>query len=153
MTGFAQGSDWEACSGRRIWPSLLCAGLGVLTLSACAAKGVDLAQADVDKSLYTSNVAADPKASEPERVSDEATIRNAVSAADIQGMSGTALAWANTETGSRGAITALDEHQEQGRLCRRFTTSRESYDGVALFKGEACKAQSGDWRMLDFKPL
>ncbi|MBE7184873.1 MAG: hypothetical protein INR68_10740 [Methylobacterium mesophilicum] len=125
----------------------------VAALAGCASKGADLAKAEVDRTLYTSEVQPDAKASEPERISDEATIRNAVSAADVETQGAKELAWANSETGSRGAITALAESQVQGQLCRRFTTSRESYDGVALYQGEACKQQSGDWRLQNFKPL
>jgi surface antigen len=134
---------------------LAAAGLGAAVLAAgCASKSAGLPAAETDRSLYTSNIQTDPKRDAPERVSDENTIRNAVSAADVAlAADGQPMAWANSDTGSRGAITALDEYQDQGRLCRRFTTSRESFDGVALFQGEACKAQSGDWRMRDFKPL
>lgn len=130
-------------------------GLGsMVLLAACSSKQAALSSAELDRSLYTSNVETDPKRDAPERVSDENTIRNAVSAADVAlAANGQPMAWANSDTGSRGAITALDEYQDQGRLCRRFTTSRESFDGVALYQGEACKAQAGDWRMKDFKPL
>ncbi|MCO6048529.1 RT0821/Lpp0805 family surface protein [Mesorhizobium sp. RP14(2022)] len=127
--------------------------VAVAALTGCASKGADLKTAEVDRTLYTSEVKPDAKASEPERISDEATIRNAVSAADVQTQGTQELAWANSETGSRGAITAMAEHQNGDQLCRRFTTSRESYDGVALYQGEACKQQSGDWRLQNFKPL
>ncbi|PZO78926.1 MAG: hypothetical protein DI629_10995 [Mesorhizobium amorphae] len=127
---------------------------GLVALAGCSSKQAALQSAELDRSLYTSTTQTDPKRDAPERVSDENTIRNAVSAADVAlAANGQPMAWANSDTGSRGAITALDEYQDQGRLCRRFTTSRESFDGVALFQGEACKAQAGDWRMKDFKPL
>lgn len=41
----------------------------------------------------------------------------------------------------------LAEDKAGGRLCRRFTTTRESFDGVALFVGEACMAGYGAWRL------
>ena len=45
------------------------------------------------------------------------------------------------------------EKQEDGLLCRKFTASRESFDGVALYAGDACKGERGAWFMRTFKPL
>ena len=67
-------------------------------------------------------------------------------------MKGQPIPWANAETGSRGAITALVESKERGVLCREFAVSRESFDGVGLFRGEVCAAGSGTWQMLSFAP-
>ena len=88
-----------------------------------------------------------------DRTSDQTTIGNAVSSADIEQLGGQAVPWANTGTGSRGSITELVELKETGQTCRRFTASRESFDGVALFKGEVCLAGAGAWRVQDFKAL
>ena len=52
-----------------------------------------------------------------------------------------------------GSTTTLAEHKDKGALCRRFTTSRESYDGVALYRGEVCMAGPGAWRMESFEAL
>ena len=60
------------------------------------------------------------------------------------------LPWANADTGSRGAISSLVEEKAAGVLCRRFTTSRESFDGVALYNGQACMVAPGVWRMERF---
>lgn len=123
--------------------------LALLALPGCTMSGAN--EPAVDAALVTSDVAGEPAA--PEALSDQATIRDAVTSADL-GEGARELAWANADTGSRGAITALaEERRGNGQLCRSFTTSRESYDGVALYQGEACKAQSGPWRMLDFKAL
>ena len=51
------------------------------------------------------------------------------------------------------SITELAEYRDDSLLCRRFTTTRESFDGVRLFKGEACMAVAGGWRMLAFDAL
>ena len=48
------------------------------------------------------------------RVSDEATIRNAVSSADPEQAKLQPLAWANADTGSRGAISSMLEKKENG---------------------------------------
>ncbi|TIV92094.1 MAG: hypothetical protein E5V74_27295, partial [Mesorhizobium sp.] len=52
-----------------------------------------------------------------------------------------------------GAITELVELKDGGLTCRRFSATRESFDGVALYKGELCLAEAGGWRMQEFKAL
>lgn len=127
--------------------------LVALPLAACGAGGFSLEQAEVDRTILTSSTPAAASPIDQDRASDQATIRNAVSSADIQELGGQAVPWANSETGSRGSITELAESRDNGQLCRRFTASRESFDGVALFKGEVCLAGAGAWRMQDFKAL
>ncbi|MEO5758049.1 MAG: RT0821/Lpp0805 family surface protein [Mesorhizobium sp.] len=125
----------------------------VLPLAACGAGGFSLEKAEVDRSILTSGTPASAAPVDANRASDQTTIRNAVSSADIQELGGQAVPWANSDTGSRGSITELAESKDRGQVCRRFTASRESFDGVALFKGEACLAGAGAWRMQDFKAL
>jgi len=125
--------------------------LAPLLLGACSSTVDSLGVSGVDTASVTG--AANLAPQEPEKLSDQATIRDAVSSADLEVAGGNPLAWANAETGSRGAITALNERRAGGKLCRSFTTSRESYDGVAMYAGEACQTERGPWRMLNFKPL
>jgi surface antigen len=127
--------------------------LVALPLAACGAGGFSLEQAEVDRTILTSSTPAAASPIDQDRASDQVTIRNAVSSADIQELGGQAVPWANSDTGSRGSITELAESRDNGQLCRRFTASRESFDGVALFKGEVCLAGAGAWRMQDFKAL
>jgi len=122
-----------------------------MLLAGCGAGGFSLQKAEVDRSLVTSSTPASATPIDSDRASDQTTIRNAVSSADIQELGGQAVPWANSGTGSRGSITELAEFKDRGQLCRRFTASRESFDGVALFKGEACLASAGVWLMQDFK--
>jgi hypothetical protein len=126
--------------------------IAALPLAGCASGGFDLSKADVDQSSLTGAL---PNAGAPDavRVSDEATIRNAVSSADPEQAKVQPLAWANADTGSRGAISSLLEKKENGVLCREFTASRESFDGVALYSGDACQGDRGNWFMRSFKPL
>lgn len=126
---------------------------GLALLCGCAAGGFSLEKAEVDQSLITGTVPANTQASADfERTSDEATIRNAVSSVDIETLGSTPVQWANAATGSRGAINNLIEHRQNGSLCRKFTASRESFDGVGLYNGEICMAGPGAWRMLAFQP-
>jgi hypothetical protein len=126
----------------------------MLPLCACASGGFSLEKAEIDQTILTGDVSQrGAPIADPERLSDEATIRNAVSSADIEGLNGVPLPWANAGTGSRGTITALAEHKDRGALCRRFTTSRESFDGISLYQGEVCMVAPGAWRMESFKAL
>lgn len=142
----------------RLWqgprPSAVLAVLaGLVLLGGCAAGGFSLEKASVDPSLITGTVPAQAEAAaDPERRSDEATIRNAVSSADLETLGSAPVQWANAVTGSRGAINNLVEHRQNGALCRKFTASRESFDGVGLYTGEVCMAAPGAWRMLAFQP-
>ncbi len=128
--------------------------VAVAALSACGAGGFKLSKVDADRSIVTSSVPAS-EGGQPDRtrVSDETTIRNAVSSASVQEVAARPLAWTNAETESRGAITALRETRENGRICRSFMASRESYDGVQLYSGEACAAGDGLWLMRSFRAL
>lgn len=123
---------------------------GFFLLCGCGIGGFSLEKADVDRSVVTSSVASPASPGDPTLAADQATIRNAVSSADIETLAGKELAWANAETGSRGTILKLAEDKTTGRLCRRFTATRESFDGVALFRGEACMVGTGAWRIENF---
>jgi 17 kDa outer membrane surface antigen len=124
-----------------------------LPLAACGAGGFSMEKAEVDRSILTSSTPAVAVPMDSDHASDQTTIGNAVSSADVEKLAGQAVAWANAGTGSRGSITGLVESKDNGQTCRRFTASRESFDGVALFKGEVCLAGAGGWRMQDFKAL
>ena len=134
------------------WRAAALLFVAALALQACASRGIESATADIDQATQTGALPAG-QAPDPTQVSDETTIRNAVSAADPEAAKINPLAWANAETGSRGAISEMLEREEGGTLCRQFKASREAFDGVALFAGDACKGDRGVWYMRDFKPL
>ncbi|MBZ9894847.1 MULTISPECIES: RT0821/Lpp0805 family surface protein [unclassified Mesorhizobium] len=124
-----------------------------LPLAACGAGGFSLQKAEVDRSILTGSISAPAASADSDRDSDQTTIGNAVSSADIEQLGGQAVPWANAGTGSRGSITELAELKDGGQTCRRFKASRESFDGVAMFAGELCLASAGGWRMQDFRAL
>lgn len=126
---------------------------GILALAGCGAGGFSLEKAEVDRSLVTSSVAAGQTSGSDGIEADQATIRNAVSSADVEQLAGKEIAWANADTGARGSITQLTEARRGGRLCRSFAGSRESFDGVAMFEGQACLVGQGAWRLETFKAL
>ena len=128
-----------------------CALAAALALCGCGAGGFSLEKAEVDRSLLTASVSNAAPAADAGMAADQATIRNAVSSADIEEQAGKPLAWANPETGARGTITGLAQTKDNGRICRSFGGSRERFDGVAMFKGEACMAGTDLWQIEGFK--
>jgi len=130
------------------------AALVAAALGGCASGGFSLSKADIDPSILTGSTAdATPSTIDADTRQDELTIRNAVSAADIDGLAGSPVPWANSETGSRGAISSLVEERDGGQTCRRFTTSRERFDGVSQYRGEACMVAPGVWAIQSLTAL
>jgi hypothetical protein len=84
-------------------------------------------------------------------MSDETTIRNAVSSANLDGVSNGRLTWANSQTGSRGEVFGVVEYMDETRLCRRFGVSRESFQGISLYRGEVCMSIAGEWWVRTFE--
>ncbi len=119
-------------------------------LTACGG-GMGLRQVEADTTILTSAVTPAVPASDSQAISDQTTIRNAVSSANVEELRGQALSWANAETQSRGAIFEVHEVREKAVLCRKFRTSRESFEGVALYAGETCLGRDGAWYMRSFK--
>ena len=154
MSRIAQAFDsgqWSVIASASAKAALLTLAL---PLAACGAGGFSLQKAEIDRSIITSSApssSAVPAASDQD--SDQTTIGNAVSSADIKELGGQAVPWANAGTGSRGAITELVELKDGGLTCRRFSATRESFDGVALYKGELCLAEAGGWHMQEFEAL
>ncbi|MDP3898375.1 MAG: RT0821/Lpp0805 family surface protein [Mesorhizobium sp.] len=121
------------------------------TVSGCAGGGFGLRKAEADPTILTGALPpASDGVADSQRISDQATVRNAISSANIEDLNGAPIAWANVDTGSRGTIYGVSERREGGVLCRRFTASRESFQGISLYRGEACAAGDGAWWMRSF---
>jgi surface antigen len=124
-----------------------------LVLSACAGRG-GIETLAADPTLVTGSAQQVAGATDETTMSDEKTIRDAVSSANIESLGANPLAWANAYTGSRGTVTALSEHKlDDGRVCRKFSTTRESFDGVGVYNGETCTASANNWFMRAFSRL
>lgn len=133
----------------------LTAKAGVMTLMISATlcltgcMGLDVLGGGVDKSISTSTVANQKN---PETVSDEMTVSNAVTSADVSKLAGKPLPWANASTGSAGVITAIAEQTGGANtVCRTFQTTRHSYRGIASFSGQTCLRDDGRWQLLSFQ--
>jgi surface antigen len=126
--------------------------ISLLVLPACGVGGT-LSKADADPSLVTGAVPVAQSVADTTETSDANTVRNAISAAVLDGTGSVPLAWANRETGSRGTVSGIAETDQDGLVCRKFETSRESFEGIALYKGNTCLGADGQWSMLEFAPL
>ena len=139
--------------GRRVflWLSLTAA----LPLAACGTHGFSIEDAVADRSLVTGAISPQQPgpASDPAALSDELTIRNAVSSAAVDEVGEAGIGWANAGTGSRGTIREIHERRDDGFLCRSFTASRESFDGVHLYRGETCLGAAKLWVMKAFRRI
>ncbi|RST79953.1 hypothetical protein EJC49_24850 [Aquibium carbonis] len=122
----------------------------VLAASGCTARSPSLNSLGFD-SIKTGSVSGKAVAPDAERMSDETTIRNAVSSANLDGVSNGRLAWANSQTGSRGEVFGVVEYMDETRLCRRFRVSRESFQGISLYRGEVCMSIAGEWWVRTFE--
>ncbi|MDO1581289.1 RT0821/Lpp0805 family surface protein [Rhizobium oryzicola] len=116
-------------------------------LAGCTSGSFDLFDSSpkVDRTLSTGSVPKRPT----ETASDEVTVRNAVTSADLQKLGTSPLPWANTTTGSAGVVSQIHEVVVSGQKCRFFTTTRHAYDGIARFSGQACYV-GGDWTLTSF---
>lgn len=142
------GSPFTRRPGKPLF--LLAAQALAVVLAGCAG-GIDLRKAAVDEGIVTGSVA--PAALQPNDIllSDQFTIRDAVSSADPASVRKSGLAWANDRTGSRGSVIALVETVRKDMPCRRFVTSRESFDGVKRYTGEICRVVGDLWQVSSFQ--
>lgn len=118
-------------------------------LCGCVGAGFDLFGGDrVDRTIQTNTIAGAGQGARTN--SDEATIRNAVSSADLDRLGNGPLPWANTSTGSAGVVSVIKEEQSGRAVCRSFVTTRHAYDGIAAFNGKTCLLGDGAWHLMAF---
>lgn len=89
---------------------------------------------------------------ETDRLIDEDTIRLAVTTADLDKLVGGALPWASAATGSSGSVSSIEQDQIAGQTCRRFTATRNAYDGATLYRGEVCLDPRSGWWTRSMRP-
>lgn len=119
----------------------LAAGLmGCVSLDLFGGSGVDSTISTGSISSPASNIAT----------SDDATVRNAVSSADLSHSDSASLPWANISTGSAGVVSKIEEVKANNLICRNFETTRHAYNGIANFEGQTCRANSGEWLITRF---
>lgn len=117
-------------------------------LGGCAG-GFDLGRLDTDRSIVTSSVGAPTVQLPDSRVSDEAAIRAAVAAWAPGDAPADTVPWVNGNTGSSGAITRVADSSADGRRCRTFVATRDSFSGSFRYSGRACAEKGGTWIVTD----
>ncbi|MGL4488271.1 MAG: RT0821/Lpp0805 family surface protein [Rhizobiaceae bacterium] len=111
-----------------------------------------MSQANIDDTITTSSIPS-PVETDPAQSSDASVVRNAVSAVDLKAATGAPLSWANQDTGSTGTISEVRESEVDGQLCRNFKTSRESFEGIAMYAGATCMNAEKQWFVRNFVAL
>lgn len=125
--------------------AILAVIVGGVLLSGCMS-GLDLFSGSKVDTLRTGSVA-----NNAERLTDEITVRNAVSSADLARTGASPIPWANSASGSAGVINSIAESRDNaGRPCRDFVTTRHSYQGIANYSGRTCLGNGGEWLLLAF---
>lgn len=125
--------------------------LAISGLSGCMGSMDLFGDPKVDRSIATSTVSGQKNA---EAMSDEMTVSNAVTSADMSKLDGKPLPWANASTGSAGVISAIQEQTAgSGSVCRHFQTSRHSYRGISKFRGQTCLDGDGRWQLMQFQEM
>lgn len=150
MRRFAQAFGKSDAAGGH-W-SRLARGTGcaaLLLLAGCGSRGFSLESAVPDRALTTGSIARGAPA-DSAALSDEATIRNAVSSAVVEDGTAAEQGWANAATGSRGTIRRIAEARDSGRVCRDFEVTRESYEGIHLYRGRTCLDGPGNWTVTAY---
>ena len=122
----------------------LTAGLG-----GCVVAGPSVEDTLLVDPTTTGSVKAPEKIADTDADSDRRIVRNAVSAADMETGKGR-FSWSNPETGSSGVITAMSQQRDGESICRSFETSRQRFDGIALYQGRACTIGAGEWALIEF---
>ena len=128
------------------------AAVAILAIGAsgCAVSGNSLPEIANSDQLVTKSVV---KKTKPEGIEEtdaeliKSTVVAAGSAKDV-----TPLAWQNPQTGSSGAIVAIDNFMgKHGQKCRGFKTSVANFMGIAYYNGETCQISGEKWVLSWFK--
>ncbi|KQR78233.1 hypothetical protein ASG25_03960 [Rhizobium sp. Leaf384] len=123
-------------------------GLCVAGLSGCMGNGIGLGDAAGVDSVRTGSI---PAPASP-AMADAAAVQTAVLTADVAEVAHNPIPWANAQSGSAGVISSIQERTDGATVCRRFTTTRHSYQGIAKFDGNTCRTGDGDWTLTSFAP-
>lgn len=118
-----------------------------IQLAGCMGSGFGFGDSAADAGLTTASVPAKPV----DTISDEVTIRNAVTSADLAKLNGEPLPWANTDTGSAGVVDTIMQSQDGRLICRDFTTTSHSFHGISKYRGQACLTGKGEWQLVSFE--
>ena len=132
----------------------------VILLAGCSVSALDPGAPDVDRSVVTGSIAPVPM---PENFMSQSvkpaplpTGTDAMLHAMVGGMGASLygappLSWDDPENDVRGVVTAIFD--DETGTCRRFVTSRESFDGVGLYRGTVCPTPEFGWQIQAFEAV
>lgn len=129
------------------------AGLALL-LAACVGpgRGLETTARSIDRELTTGTIAPQKPAFPQNMAEDIPFMLSALTNVAEGGSSAQSLKWENVETGARGVLTASIATSETPS-CRAVSTTRESFEGISLYQGEACRLPSGSWFLKHLEKL
>lgn len=122
----------------------------LLFLPACAVRaGGGQTLAAVDSGLITGSVGRAAPQIDPQCAADSHAVLAQFAALAALGGGKNSAAWENAAAGSSGVISAVSQAAGggDGEICRSFRTTRASFDGIALYKGKACKYGASPWAL------
>lgn len=123
----------------------------LFALTACAAHGPDIDALAVDSTLTTGSIDREPPVAAAESDAKAIALAFARRAEDA---AENVFDWTNSSNGARGSITQVTAlPSDDARACRRFTTTRERFDGVGLLRGEACRDGVGAWHVTSLEEV
>lgn len=133
----------------RLLFQMVCLGILALGMSACTlSKAVDTS--DLQSEIVTGSISKTVKA-EGVDTTDTEVIKSAVVQNDDTEASSEALAWQNPDTGNSGTIIAIEKFVgPQGRRCKKFQTTVDSFMGISIYDGETCEMKKGFWILSRF---
>lgn len=97
-----------------------------------------MAELRPDPSLTTASVP--PASAAPDKETDGQVVLAVLSREDSDAAG---RKWENPTSGARGLISAVNRQEVEGQSCLAFTTTRESFDGINLYRGLACEDAPG----------
>ncbi|KFB10774.1 hypothetical protein EL18_01814 [Nitratireductor basaltis] len=124
------------------------------TLAACvgAGRGLETTARSIDRELTTATIAPQKPTLPEIMLEDIPFMLSALTNVPEEADSTQSLRWENVETGARGVLTASATTADTPS-CRAVTTTRESFEGINLYQGEACRLPSGSWFMKHLEKL
>lgn len=121
-------------------------------LAACSVSAIVPGQKEIDRAAVTGSISEDVTSpSRPASSGDEEALAAALGGLLAADSLSTPFPWQSADGERRGTVTFLAGEGDDG--CRGFITTRESFDGVALYRGRLCLDDHAGWQVRSFEPF
>jgi len=127
----------------------ICVGILAVGMSACTlSKAIDTRT--IQSELITGSVTKTTEA-EGVETGDTQIINSLVGENDQVANPTSSLAWQNPDTGNSGTILVIEKFiGPQGKKCKKFKTTIDSFMGISIYDGETCELKKGIWILSQF---